>query len=552
MFALAGSLILLSFVAPRFALVQRRVDAGERVRNAKLTAAFEGWFRAYRARKIGPDLDLLGRIVARGTAADGRRLIAVLAYEPERGHSQGYDLRRSRQLRTGLLAAMRRTDISVELQGAVLGFLEDGATVVSFPGQPIARRHRRSRLAAALLPLLGFWHARRYRPLLQSFVRGRQPRLIVAAAETLASARVPGSLSAMARSLSWLSDPADVRRVVEAMVTLARATGVPEPARQFVIGFVLRRFRDQAVPSGVREQLLPLLLAIRVKRSIPALLEELTLTHEMLNSRAAVPTGRSFYLHAVHAALAELTGFWAPASRPDAWWSFWNREKARFQVRPARREGSTGGADARPKTAAKGFFGIPVRGRRVLFIVDTSGSMKMRTSYRGGGTRLDLARREVLRAVSGMDPEVEYNVILFATTIRRLSASYRPASKPRNAALRRLLAGAVADGGTNLQVALRAGLAGKVHEMQSASKPSIDEVFVLSDGAPSTDPADILEAVGRWNVGRAARIHAVFVGAAEGVISSALSGIAHGRSLGPVAFMRRLAQDNGGRFLTVR
>lgn len=505
----------------------------------KTASAFDDWFRDYRRGTARFDQSVLAPVLRRGRADDGDRLLSVLAQD-WRQEAKGE--RTGRAIQDRLLEALTRSDCPLGIQGAVLRRIRAGISVVSFPGEAPAWEHAEPQLVARLLPLLGVWHATRFRGLLENFVRGRDPLLVLASARTLTGMRAARSFTTIGRSLAWLADPAQVREIVAALKILLETREVAPAHSRFALDLVLHRIQDPAVPANLKEPLLVVVGEIRQERSIPILLGELDRVHRILEGKAATPTGLSFYRYALHAALQDLTGFWAPASSPDRWWTFWEQEGEGFAVR--KRQPVTA-----PKTVAKGFFGIPVRGRRVLFVVDTSGSM--RTALASGLSRLAQAKKELRTAVAGMDPMVEFNVILFADDTRRLAKSFVKPTPSNRRALDRMLDKAAADGATNLSDALCRGMAGKVRAVETPWRRSIDEIFVLSDGAPRSDPARILEDVARWNVGRAARINAVYLGSGDNAFSN-LGLIPHGRSLGPIDFMRRLARDNGGVFLVPR
>jgi hypothetical protein len=85
-------------------------------------------------------------------------------------------------------------------------------------------------------------------------------------------------------------------------------------------------------------------------------------------------------------------------------------------------------------------------------------------------------------------------------------------------------------------------------------KTEIDELFVLSDGAPNlgrlTVPREILRAVRRWNRTAQVRIHTVYVGderVEKDFIPPGAPEPPPDR-LKPEEFMRRLAEENHGRF----
>ena len=86
-----------------------------------------------------------------------------------------------------------------------------------------------------------------------------------------------------------------------------------------------------------------------------------------------------------HETLIALTGALYPMDRPDRWREFWEREKATFQVAENNNaEGSN--------TVSAGFFGVPVRGSRVLFILDLSGSMDFNMAFDAGTLRQAIHR----------------------------------------------------------------------------------------------------------------------------------------------------------------
>lgn len=239
---------------------------------------------------------------------------------------------------------------------------------------------------------------------------------------------------------------------------------------------------------------------------------------------------------AAHRALRELCGTLLAADRPEDWRAFWERERDSFAM-PSPREAD----DAAPRTSS-GFFGIPVRGMRVLFVIDCSGSMDESLSVsRTEGTttetamlpttRIAQAKVELWNAVQALPADARFGVVAFSDGVRRWGKPLVAATAQGRSALRDLLASLVAGGSTNLYGALDEALDITDTRWGQDVDAGIDELFVLSDGQPSsgelTDPAAILAAVARANRVRRVRIHSVALGGAS-------------------EFVRRLAEDNGG------
>ncbi|MDF1700738.1 MAG: HEAT repeat domain-containing protein, partial [Planctomycetota bacterium] len=208
------------------------------------------------------------------------------------------------------------------------------------------------------------------------------------------------------------------------------------------------------------------------------------------------------------------------------WARWWSQNEKGFEVPadiPTLPEQHVGGTQA-------GFYGIPVKSERIVFVIDQSGSMSaagMRRDEDDASTkssnRLDLAVREVLGAIAKLKNRARVNVILFHTTIHPWKPTMQRLSSGNRAALERHLTSKKPTGGTNLYDGLEMALLTK----------DVDTVFLLSDGAPGSGKyvatPDILRAVRRENQTRRIAIHCVSIG-----MDSEL--------------MKRLARENGGRY----
>jgi HEAT repeat protein len=207
------------------------------------------------------------------------------------------------------------------------------------------------------------------------------------------------------------------------------------------------------------------------------------------------------------------------------WARWWAEHEQGFTVPeaiPTLPEQHVGGTQA-------GFYGIPIKSERVVFVIDQSGSMSAAGLQRNDDeaedlNRLDVAIREVLGAVAKLKNRAYVNVILFHTTIH----PWKPALQRLNAAnrgtLERHLRSKSPTGGTNLYDGLELAL----------RTPDVDTIFLLSDGFPGSGKyvatADILRAVRRENQTRRIAIHCISIG-----MDSDL--------------MQRIAAENAGRYV---
>ncbi len=214
----------------------------------------------------------------------------------------------------------------------------------------------------------------------------------------------------------------------------------------------------------------------------------------------------------------------------------------------------------KPDTVSTGFFGIPVQGTRVIFIVDLSGSMNFPMSRgttagparyeREMPVRLDAAKKELIRAVNALPDETYFNLVSFNGNPKAKSWSKRliPASKGNKKKFTKFVEGLRADGGTNTWSGLEEALSIKSIVYGERYPVSADEVFVLSDGIPTVgnviDAREILNLVAETNRFSKLRINTVYIASqltARDRQAEEMAGMS-GRK-----FMRLMAEENGGK-----
>lgn len=164
------------------------------------------------------------------------------------------------------------------------------------------------------------------------------------------------------------------------------------------------------------------------------------------------------------------------------------------------------------------FYGIPIVGRRVVFVIDGSGSMQEVLDPATMKTKIAGAREELSRAIAGLDAEVRFDIISFNDGVRQLDDSFVPATPANKRRAERFIQGTGSMGWTNLFDALTRAIGmtlvgGKIG---GRPRPIPDQVVLLSDGRPTrglmTNTFDIVEEVTRLNRSRELRLDAVAFG----------------------------------------
>jgi hypothetical protein len=230
------------------------------------------------------------------------------------------------------------------------------------------------------------------------------------------------------------------------------------------------------------------------------------------------------------------------AADAQGWWS---ANASAWKPDPRAREGIEGREAVTTERTPRLFD--EVRSRRALIVLDTSASMRVETGVLkdparapNGLTRFEVMRREVRRVIDELPPSASFGLLSFGSKVLSWKAQLVLASDPNKRAAGRFVDALKPDGETNSYAALE----------EAFKNPDADTIYFLSDGYPTVGKVDfnlILGEVRRWNATRNIRVHTIAFVAGDG---KAL-GIVEGDKSMPKEFMRRLAQENGGRFKLV-
>jgi len=203
----------------------------------------------------------------------------------------------------------------------------------------------------------------------------------------------------------------------------------------------------------------------------------------------------------------------------ELWRRWWDKQGGAVVVSlKPRSRGRSAGKNGETKTVAT-FYGIPVDATRIIFVLDRSGSME-RIDRTDGQTRLERAKKELLRAIDGLPRTTRANIIFFGSGAAEWRPSLVPINKSNKRAVRGFLIRIAATGGTNLYDALAMALSDK----------QVEAIYLLSDGQPTGrfhTASEMLREIGRLNQVKRVQIHTIALG-----FESTL--------------LRQLAKQNGG------
>jgi len=250
---------------------------------------------------------------------------------------------------------------------------------------------------------------------------------------------------------------------------------------------------------------------------------------------ARMPEERGRMLHEFADVLWILTG--EPfRTRAASWQSWWADEEDRFQIISEEELGKRAAEEEERRlrqisNIKTEFFGIRIVSERVIFVIDTSGSMAEATRGEAAGEvplpRIEVAKRELTRALESLEENTLFNIITFSSGVTPWLDSVAGSSQRARDEAYEWVSRLGAGGATNLYGALEAAF----------EDPDVDTLVVLSDGEPTggetDDPYRIREVVQGWNENRGVVMHTIAVG-------------------GSLQILEWIAEDSGGSHVKFR
>ncbi|MCE9635344.1 MAG: HEAT repeat domain-containing protein [Planctomycetes bacterium] len=296
----------------------------------------------------------------------------------------------------------------------------------------------------------------------------------------------------------------------------------------------------------VRRAAIAVLQALGDVKAVPALV-------------AAMQTEEGVLLEAFGKALTALTGQ-TLGHFADVWRRWYEEHKDELSGQGAKPQVVKPGAKA---PAPVNYYGVETVSRRVLFVIDISGSMKdpigndpvettgvSKKDQPYTGPKIEVAKRILGEAIAKLEAKTTFNIVFFNHQVTTFQDKLVPATAEIKAKADAAIFDLQAAGSTYALGALRqafefAGVNGT--PVTGKFDPLVDTIFFLSDGAPTDDsldaakpmpPEEILKAVREWNRLAHLTIHTIAIDPSVGKGAF-------------VRFMKVLAAENHGTYTAI-
>jgi hypothetical protein len=182
----------------------------------------------------------------------------------------------------------------------------------------------------------------------------------------------------------------------------------------------------------------------------------------------------------------------------------------------------------RIRLAKQQYYGIEIHAKRLMFIIDHSGSMK---EYDRGQTRLDRAKVELNRAIELLPEDTEFALVFYDAKVASWKDELVPATAQNKQDASDLIRGLRPGETTNTYGALRRSI---------DFDDTLEAVFLLTDGRPTTGEIVRPEAIVEDILYRNRYRHLNF-----NTIGIAVSGLTE-------SFLKTLADQSGGEFRSAK
>lgn len=192
--------------------------------------------------------------------------------------------------------------------------------------------------------------------------------------------------------------------------------------------------------------------------------------------------------------LTQVTGQKEIGADVPAWLKWWQENSKTFEYPPR-------AAPPLLRTVAvagmSSYYGIPIYAQRMVFVIDTSGSMR--------GPRIYAAKRELIETIMKLDDKAWFNMIAFDVRTDNWQSKLVQATPQMKRAASLWVENRPLGPGTASYDALEAALT-----------YDAEAIYFLTDGAPFggkiTDPGQIVVAIGQQNRVRRESIYSIGIG----------------------------------------
>ena len=243
--------------------------------------------------------------------------------------------------------------------------------------------------------------------------------------------------------------------------------------------------------------------------------------------------------YACRGSLRQLTG----EKLADAvdWKNWWDTHSKGFDFKKVAEAIQTRAKESRGKISTSvdgsGLYET-IHSHKVLFVLDTSGSMRIEAPLKNGKklSRLDYVKKELSAAINmQLDKDTHFNIIHFGDKVYTWKKKLVKASKGNKKSALNFVKKLKFFGMTNTFEAFKTAF----------NDPNIDTIYFLTDGTPTTGgiivPRQILGHIRSWNRGRNVKIHTIAFLTGDGT----KMGIIEDKG-GSKIFMKNIAEQNGG------
>jgi hypothetical protein len=241
---------------------------------------------------------------------------------------------------------------------------------------------------------------------------------------------------------------------------------------------------------------------------------------------------------------------------PEAWKHWFDENRAALVAKGAKGSART---PKKRNDEKVNYYGLETRSKRIVFIIDVSGSMKEIIGQPSGaaitgveedeetyeGMKIEIAKRMLKQAIRSLPDNAYFTIIVFNHEVKPFSGSMLEAKQDNKNKAYLMINDLEPSGATYTYGALKESfeMAGRGVTDKSYD-PGVDTIFLLSDGAPTDDDIDsakpmegekILAAVKEWNQLKRVQIHTIAIDPQVGAGTF-------------IRFMKSLAARNSGTY----